>query len=46
MAAMRETDRAFDRVLLARHFALSVGALAAYVFRSEPGKGAVELKIF
>jgi signal transduction histidine kinase len=28
-------NRTFDRVLLARHFALSVGALAAYVFRSE-----------
>lgn len=28
-------DRAFDRVLLARHFALSAGAVAAYVFRAE-----------
>jgi signal transduction histidine kinase len=28
-------DRVFDRVLLVRHFALSLGAVAAYVFRSE-----------
>ena len=28
-------NRRFDRVLLARHVALSAGAVAAYVFRSE-----------
>jgi len=38
-------DRAFDRVLLARHFALSVGALAAYVFRSELSIGYMALWI-
>jgi signal transduction histidine kinase len=28
-------DRVFDRVLLARHIALSTGAIAAYLFRTE-----------
>ena len=36
-------NRAFDRVLLARHFALSVGAVAAYVFRAELHIGYVAL---
>ncbi|MDE0885509.1 MAG: HAMP domain-containing sensor histidine kinase [Myxococcota bacterium] len=35
--------RAFDRVLLARHFALSVGAIAAYLFRAELAIGYVAL---
>lgn len=38
-------DRAFDRVLLARHFALSAGAVAAYVFRAELRIGYVALWI-
>jgi signal transduction histidine kinase len=38
-------DRAFDRVLLARHFALSAGAIAAYVFRAELRIGYVALWI-
>jgi len=36
-------ERAFDRVLLARHFALSVGAIAAYLFRAELAIGYVAL---
>ena len=36
-------NRAFDRVLLARHFALSAGAVAAYVFREELRIGYVAL---
>ena len=38
-------ERAFDRVLLARHFALSLGAVAAYVFRTELRIGYVALWI-
>ncbi len=38
-------DRVFDRVLLARHFALSLGAVAAYVFRGELRIGYVALWI-
>jgi signal transduction histidine kinase len=38
-------NQAFDRVLLARHFALSVGAVAAYVFRSELRIGYIVLWI-
>lgn len=38
-------NRLFDRVLLARHIALSTGALAAYVFRSELRIGYVALWI-
>ena len=38
-------DRVFDRVLLARHFALSLGAAAAYVFRTELRIGYVALWI-
>jgi signal transduction histidine kinase len=38
-------NQAFDRVLLARHFALSLGAVAAYVFRSELRIGYVALWI-
>ena len=36
-------ERAFDRVLLARHFALSVGAIAAYLLRAEWQIGYVAL---
>jgi signal transduction histidine kinase len=38
-------ERAFDRVLLARHFGLSVGAIAAYLFRAELAIGYVALWI-
>lgn len=38
-------ERAFDRVLLARHFALSVGAVAAYLFRAELAIGYLALWI-
>ncbi len=38
-------DRVFDRVLFARHFALSLGAVAAYVFRTELRIGYVALWI-
>ena len=38
-------ERAFDRVLLARHFALSVGAIAAYLLRAEWQIGYVALWI-
>jgi signal transduction histidine kinase len=38
-------NQAFDRVLLARHFALSLGAVAAYVFRSELRIGYIVLWI-
>jgi signal transduction histidine kinase len=38
-------ERAFDRVLLARHFALSLGAIAAYLFRAELAIGYVALWI-
>ncbi|MFP6641819.1 MAG: hypothetical protein VCC04_16360, partial [Myxococcota bacterium] len=37
--------RAFDRVLLARHFALSLGAGAAYLFRTELAVGYMVLWI-
>jgi signal transduction histidine kinase len=37
--------KAFDRVLLARHFALSVGAAAAYLFRTELAVGYMVLWI-
>ena len=36
-------ERAFDRVLLARHFALSLGAIAAYLLRAEWQIGYVAL---
>jgi signal transduction histidine kinase len=32
-------DRTFDRILLARHFALSLGAVVSYVFRTELNVG-------
>ncbi len=38
-------DRAFDRVLIARHFALSAGAITAYVFRAELRIGYMALSI-
>ena len=38
-------NRAFDRVLIARHFALSVGAIAAYVFQAELRTGNLALLI-
>jgi signal transduction histidine kinase len=38
-------DRVFDRVLLARHVALSAGAIAAYVFRTELRIGYIALWI-
>jgi len=38
-------SKSFDRVLLARHFALSVGAIAAYVLRSELQIGYTALSI-
>ncbi len=40
-----KTDRAFDRILLARHAALSLGAVAAYVFRTELRIGYLALVI-
>ncbi len=38
-------NRAFDRVLIARHFALSAGAIAAYVFQAELRTGNLALLI-
>lgn len=42
---VRAMGKAFDRVLLARHFALSVGAGAAYLFRTELSVGYMVLWI-
>jgi len=42
---VRAMGRAFDRVLLARHFALSLGAGAAYLFRTELAIGYMVLWI-
>jgi len=45
VSSVMPIDRAFDRVLLARHFAFSAGAVAAYVFRAELRIGYVALWI-